>query len=346
MQGKKDIQISDLHCRTDSGKQDLFFSLVDNFNTLYTSNSAEVVEKFYDEVGYRDYLVEWMAQRPHGIDKIIEVEGDKSIVVVIPTRNFNGKNASVCRDVIFKGYQIIFVESGSHNDYYFNFAHNVNVGLKQALKYEPNWIIYSNDDMVYIDPPEVLRSELNNVKRDADIVYTIPPGNYHSYEISINRYNKFARFLSVYGKKFNFLLRGYQIKILEIDFKFGSNIVCDSRKTSLRKIIYNYIGNLRITSSFGIFSHRLVKSLGGSLFDEVFINGYEDIELGIRLEVMEVKKAFINYRIEGLIGTSLGKLGRSKLRSFRDIANKAYFNYKLEKKGLSDDDITEITGTK
>ncbi|MEM3860085.1 MAG: hypothetical protein QW478_11905 [Candidatus Micrarchaeaceae archaeon] len=82
-----------------------------------------------------------MKERPKGRAEIIEVEGDKEIIVVIPTADFNGKYAKECRENIFKGLHIIFVESGFPKDPYFNYAHNCNVGIKKAMEYNPKWIV-------------------------------------------------------------------------------------------------------------------------------------------------------------------------------------------------------------
>ena len=44
-----------------------------------------------------------MRERPKGVANIHEFEGDKDIIVVIPTADFNGKYAKECRENIFKG---------------------------------------------------------------------------------------------------------------------------------------------------------------------------------------------------------------------------------------------------
>ncbi|WP_077076265.1 hypothetical protein [Cuniculiplasma divulgatum] len=92
-----------------------------------------------------------MRERPKGFSTIHEVEREKDIVVVIPTADFNGKFAIDCRESIFKGLHIIFVESSGRGDFYFSIAHNFNIGIKKAMKYNPKWVVVSNDDMHKID---------------------------------------------------------------------------------------------------------------------------------------------------------------------------------------------------
>ncbi|MGC8567588.1 MAG: hypothetical protein ACP5M8_08110 [Caldisphaera sp.] len=139
----------------------LFFSLMDHLNNLFTSNDPEDILKFYDYFDDRDQLIKWMRERPKGNYRIVEFNKENNeIIVVIPTMDVNGKFALNCRNEIFKGLHIIFVESG-HSNYYFNYAHNCNAGIKKAMEYNPKWILLSNDDMYKIYDIEILIKELN-----------------------------------------------------------------------------------------------------------------------------------------------------------------------------------------
>ena len=113
-----------------------------------------------------------MKERPKGTAYIHEVEGNKVIVVVIPTADFNGKYARECRENIFKGLHLIFVESAGIPDPYFNYAHNCNIGISKAMEYNPKWVILSNDDMKKIDDVEVLVRSLKSLEGAVDIVFT------------------------------------------------------------------------------------------------------------------------------------------------------------------------------
>jgi len=151
----------------DTNNAPLFFSIVDYRNNVFTSNDPKKTIEFYDGFHSRDELIEWMRERPKGVSYIHEVEGDKDIIVVIPTADFNGKYARECRDNIFKGLHMVFVESGGRGDFYFNMAYNVNVGVKRAIDYNPKWIIVSNDDIYKI---HVIRAIIELEHHDVNII--------------------------------------------------------------------------------------------------------------------------------------------------------------------------------
>ena len=111
--GKNDSQ-----CPVQDGCSVSFFSLVDYRNNYFTSDNPDKILEFYNGFETREQLIRWMKERPKGVSNIHVVEGDKDITVVIPTVDFNGKYAKECRESIFKGLCIIFVESGI--DFYFN----------------------------------------------------------------------------------------------------------------------------------------------------------------------------------------------------------------------------------
>jgi hypothetical protein len=88
------------------------------------SNDPGDILRFYDFFESRDQLIKWMRERPKGNYRIVEFNKENNdIIVVIPTMDVNVKLAKTCREEIFKGLHIIFVESGVGN-YYFNYAYN------------------------------------------------------------------------------------------------------------------------------------------------------------------------------------------------------------------------------
>jgi len=316
--GEPDIYISRKRCPFEKPeKEELFFSLMDYRNNLFTSNDPNKIIEFYDGFENRDELVEWMRERPKGASYIYEVEGNKDIIVVIPTADFNGKYAKECRENIFKGLHMIFVESGEIPDPYFNGAHNVNVGIKRALKYSPKWIIYSGDDMYKIDDVDVLKELLKIDPAKVDIVFPVQ-GNYHTLPMYIGKKNfvyELYRFLSDYQvwhlyRKFNikyfYAFHNYKSKVVFKKIR-GTDFIC--------------------TVAFGIFSANYVRKKNGIIFDETFINEHEDLDLSFRLLLSGANVHRINYRIGAYKGSSLG-MGRD--RGLRQVAGRAYFNYKFE----------------
>ena len=173
-------------CPLDKSKVPIFFSLVDYRNNYFTSDDPRKIIEFYNSFENRDQLIQWMKERPKGVATIHEVEGDRDIIVVIPTADFNGNFAKECRNNIFKGLHMVFVESAEIPDPYFNGAHNVNIGIKKAMEYNPKWIVFSGDDMVKVDDNAVLKRGLNNLDNEKiGLVYAYPPSDYHSLKNAV-----------------------------------------------------------------------------------------------------------------------------------------------------------------
>lgn len=261
-----------------------------------------------------------MQERPKGIPYVHEVEGNKDIIVVIPTANYNGKYAKACREEIFSGLHIIFVESGGSNDFYFNSAHYVNVGIKKAMEYNPKWIIYSGDDVYKIDDVNILIDELNKMEpTKLNAVFT-SPSDYHSHPVRMARPN-FLFYIYFFITNED-MFRNFR-KIIK---KNNLNIIYDQvpfdRKISyLFKKGYDFINY----ESFGIFSYGYIQSVNGELFDETFINAGEDVDVSLKLSLEPNKIGMINYKIGNYIG---GTLGNSVQRALRTHAGRVYLNYK------------------
>ena len=307
-----------------------FFSLVDYRNNYFISNDPNKIIEFYNDFENGDQLIQWMRERPKGIAAIHEVEGDKEIIVVIPTADFNEKYAKECRDNIFKGLHIIFVESGEVPDPYFNYAHNVNVGIKKAMEYNPKWIVVSNDDMYKVDDIKKLRSELNNVPTDVDVVYAVSPEQRFSVECYLGIPTIFYLFVNLFRGKFGLLRRIKKSIIPKIeivsDFYAGSGITRKIVKLFLIRPVKNSHEFLHI-SSFGIFSGIFIRDNKSLLYDETYTNENEDIDLSYRINSGKAKTCKINYEIGDLVS---GSFRKEEDRFLRGIAGKAYFYEKTK----------------
>ena len=310
-------------------KIDPFLSTTWCRDRLFTSEDHGSILRFYDTFRSRDDIIEWMIERPKGRTEIIEVEGDKEEIVVISTADYEGRFSRECRENIFKGMHIIFVESGSPKDPYFNYSHSCNVGIKAALKYNPRWIVLSNDDMVKIDGPDVLLKELR--KKDPErlsSLFTRPTG-YHSFPICIGVPR------SVIGRtvEYFYLLSrrnmntGIFIKTGKLSRKFGARWVFASRSEIFKRLFYRETRCYILTSDFSIFSGRWAKSIDGDAFDEAYINGVEDWELSLRICRDRTSYDFIDYEIGDLTGSSIGDYWGS--RNLREVANMVYFDDKI-----------------
>jgi hypothetical protein len=265
-----------------------------------------------------------MKERPKGVATINEVEGEKDVIVVIPTVDINGKYASDCKESIFKGLHIVFVESGGREDFYFNLAHNYNVGIKKAMEYNPKWVVVSNDDMHIGDGIDVLKTQLLKLDEGiADSVFLKPQSDYYSVPMVISRITKLRNFIY-------FLLRGKWNKQRMFEKKFHIKYIGLMKENLARKYLYKDKLEFINFISFGILSINTILttiSRDGFVFDETFINNSEDGYLSIRLALNKKKNFFINFRIMPEKGGSLGSGGS---RIYRDMAGAVYLSKKME----------------
>ena len=333
---QKPINLEGLTCDSKRINDALFFSLVDYRNNYFTSNEPNKIIEFYKGFENKEQLIDWMVERPKGVPIINEVEGSNDIVVVIPTSDIDGKFARECKENIFKGLHIIFVRSGGGSDFYFNFAHYVNSGIKKAMEYNLKWVVFSGDDMNKLDDVSVLEKELKNIlNSDFSMLLANPhkKGLYVSKDMAViqikgalklfrkklHSWIELPKELPRYTKKINFHFTEYDPN----SFKFH-----------LRKFFLGYklilFSNM---NAFGILSGEFLKNFKEGVFDETFINGFEDIDLSLKLELMD-KFDYIKYNIAGYEGSTLGNKNdpvKFRSRHLRDIANYIYINYKLLK---------------
>jgi len=298
---------------------ELFFTLMDHLNNLFMSNDPKDILRFYDYFENRDQLIKWMMERPKGNYRIVEFNKDENdIIVVIPAIDANGKFAKTCMDDIFKGLHIIFVESGIGN-YYFNYAHNCNAGIKKALGYNPKWIILSNDDMYKIDDVEILKKELLKIDhKDYDVIF-IQPSKFHSVPDNIGKEN----ILRKIGLTLIFKRRMQK----RIERKFKVTLFPAPIHSYLRffyKPGYRYIQFV----DFCIFSSSFTREKDGKLFNEDFINCGEDNDLSLKISLKRDRYTFINYKIGDYMGQSLGS---DILRKLRNEAGIVLLNYMIDK---------------
>ena len=289
---------------------------LDELNRLFTSKNVDDVIKFYDHFDTPEQLIEWMKNRPSAPMKIYEVEGNKDIVIVIPTANHEGELAKNCANNIFKGQQIIFIES---NGPFFNYARSCNYGLKYALKYNPKWIILSNDDVLDLGGANYFFQKLS--QQNYDII--TPKQNYRGHF-----YPSFVAKQTIFLKLF-YILTGRKY-ILNLFSKFNVTY----RTPALKKgclnllkynLLYKKVVRIPTNTAFTIFSSSFV-ARKDKVLDETCINAGE--ELSLWLDNLDTKFGYLDLPILDKIGTTLGN---STTRSFRDFTGLIYFNYKFRR---------------
>ncbi len=309
---------SKLLCKFSGELEPLFFSLVDYRNKLFTSNDPNKIFEFYDGFKDCDQLIRWMKERPNGAHTIYEVEGNKDVIVVIPTIDFNGRYAKECRNNIFRDIHIVFVESGEGN-YYFNYAHNVNDGVRKAMEYNPKWIVVSNDDVYKIDDVNILTSALQHLDNNIfHLVFPLPPGEFHTLTQNIGTPRRFRNFILYF--------RNATRQKLDVESKFGIKVVTWREwYRYFSYFIYKKIKSFPITLAFTIISPYFIRSNDGILFDETYINGFEDVDISFYFSEHTQNVGWINYRIGDFIASSIGT---GEFRVLTDRANAAYFQSK------------------
>lgn len=286
----------------------------------FNSNDIKTLLDFYSTFSDRKELVKWVRSIPKSTPKIQKAGNeDSQIAVIIPTPTLLHPLAINCQNNIFNDLNIIF---SIDNSVLFNLSHSYNHGAK-VLSKEPNveWVIFSNVDMFQIDQPTILQNELTKLNGQVKLSYAKEDGS-HSYQVRIGEYT--------YLRKILFNLFGKTRKIrsnLENKFSIHMNAE-DVRSFFFRNFVTN-AKNLLNFGDFFIFSIDLLKNFHYEPFDEMYLNGMEDIDLSLRLfsELTKDEIVGINYRIGSM---ESGVRGRGLERIFRSIPSLAYFNEKLE----------------
>ena len=294
---------------------DTDINLIDFRNSLFMSEKKTDLLEFYNSFENKEQIIEWMKNRPKGNTNLVEVEGSKNIVVVIPTMD---SNSSLSQNVkyIYHNLQIIFVESG-YNNKYFNYADSCNIGIKKASEYNPDWIIISNDDMILKDGVEVLINEINkNNPNTYDVLYTLD-SNYHSIPSYVCKLTPIFLFLQkIINPDYGNLLKKFEVNNgLIIETLFNKDNTFKKIKFSLLKNVLTKKVSARfvLNGSFAIIGKN-VFGQKSKLFDDTYINHNEDVDLCLSLLNGKNRYNIINYDINEKVGTSLGYGEQRKLR--------------------------------
>ncbi|GAB6946699.1 hypothetical protein JCM16161A_08290 [Vulcanisaeta sp. JCM 16161] len=296
---------------------------------LYNSDRIKDLVSFYEKLRDINDALEWVKRRPRAEPRIYEVPGDTEIVVIVPTADHDGIYARNIKE-IFRGLHIIFVESRGP---YFSYSYSCNAGFKYALKkYKPKWFILSNDDMIMEDPPDKIKQELSVInERNIATVFTNPPGIYHSIPSYLIQFKKpyellYSLYISSSCKcKIPNFYQKFHIRYGAGVFIKGSLFNKIISSIALSNIAVKRIKKYLLIGSFGIFSRYFVEKYNGNIFDNNYLVTYQDFDLSINIAENE-KYDFINYKIQDIIG---GTLGTGPLRSLKSLIDIITFNYKI-----------------
>ncbi len=234
----------------------------------------------------------------------------------------NGKYVRECRENIFKGLHIVFVESGGKGDFYFNYEHNCNVGIKKAMEYNPKWIVISNDDMEKVDDIKKLTEKLMSLP------YVNPHPIYSEDRKNSTNVVKLGSSTFIRNSLYYIATR-YTRNIISFERKFGIRCL-----VALSSFPYNLFFRVKhifpAIGDFAICSSELFK-LHPVPFDETFINGGGDIDFLLSIYLKSHTYSAINFKFKSIGGGVLGKKGRM----LKDVLNLSYLNHKIDKLCLS-----------
>lgn len=316
--------------------------------SMFLSSRPRDIFNFYRQFETLEQLFGWMKDRPAAPMRIVEEEPrnelTQDLVVVIPTTNTEGPESDNCRKNVFRGLRIIYVESGGPH---FNVCRSVNQGVRRALRYNPQWIVISADDVVHADSPERLVGELSGREPEGyDALYAHPPAFYHSYPGTFGRESRL-------GQLFRSLAQYRNVDGYRVLSRFGAHswlhipdyhALFDnpesgytegterSRPLILPGILrmYRHLMHQRFSlveiRSFAILSGCFASEVDGMIFDETYGNSAGDIDLSVRLAKRN-RLGHVRYRVKFLIGHSLGI---DRARKLRDFAGDMLLDYKLK----------------
>ncbi len=309
-----------------------FLNTIDLLNSIFVSDKCEDILEFYELFNTREELIQWLKKRPKGQVTIHEIDGEKDIIVVIPTKDFYGKFAKECREHIFNGFHMIFVESGP--DPYFTYAYSSNVGIKKALEYNPKWIIVTNDDILSSDTSEKLKEEILKDENKTKWLLLPKNSNQSGKLYSIVEFNIFGRLISrillhIRNLVLKYINRNF-LTIRYLNDKFRNNyFIRPVKKNDFLRILFKEIYRYYNFEAFAIFSADYIMRKF-PIFDETFINAHCD-QFASMDKNLQNHIGWINYNVNGIGGVSLGYNLQRRLRS---IAATSYLNYLIEKEHL------------
>jgi hypothetical protein len=315
----------------------------EQLESLWSSGTIEGLLKFYSLIREPEQLFRFSRNRPAANTRLIRYnwDFDKRIIFVVPTADF--KHMPVRIPNLFSGIPILFVESSGQ---FFNYSRSVNRGISEALKFNPDWIILSNDDVWPLRPLNRLTEQLSKVS--SEVIPAILPSGSHA-----TPYVMFPFAMKMVAAKLLYSLSTDSAKRF-LGLKISKNI------NNLRFHLLQQYGVSRIPFSLptlidaGFYSkinpqiHRKIYIVGGDFiifprsvaklarFDETFINGGEDHDLGMQFFPAD-RVQFLNYTIESIGGATLSPTRRSKdIMALKDVLNLTYLYYKwkIRKQGI------------
>ena len=313
---------------------------------LWNSQEPSDVLRFYMANQNVDDLVRFSRARPRAAIHVTEIRpsAKSQVVVVIPVANLEDP---YLKNLAFdlRPLPIVVVQS---NGQFFNYATSINRGIAKALESNPTWIVVMNSDMFVRDSAETLVDLLSEVHADVAIARTIhetsgaritvsnlgwdtlvgafrslrhleiPPVSWliPSFERKYGVHNRVT-----YGKPSSneegwSLVHGSHSKRFPLQYLWEGPY---RHMKTLRGPFQNFGG-------FGIFKHDLIEE---NLLDEIYINGFEDLDLAYRLAQSRKHTSVIDFHVGRYGSLLLSPNSKADvLRRLRNILGLSYFAQK------------------
>jgi GT2 family glycosyltransferase len=210
---------------------------------------------------------------------IVEIGGNNEIIIITPTRDIKSKLAvDFINTIKSKSYynpRIVLIESSGIE---FHFSRNMNMGINEALKYNPKYIALSNDD---VRPMEMYWDyKLINRIVEKQLAYVSPLFINSNGEINGPLINMPPYLGVLFSTTFYPLIPQFTFPFIRKINSLLSNKKYNIHDSSMFPGIIN-------TQPFSIFHSDILKKVKG--FSEDFLNGCEDFELALRINLLGFK---------------------------------------------------------
>lgn len=328
-------------------KNDVFFlSLATYKNDLFMSKNPSKILEFYTSFNNVQEIITWLKERPRGRAEIFEVDGDNDVIVVIPTADHNNEHSIRCKNEIFHGMRIIFVESANFGDPYFSFSHNCNIGIKKALEYNPKYIVWTNDDMLKIDDSKKLHFEVLNILDKNPKAVFAKMNHQVSTPVRIIKFNLLGKLLlkiikhsklykSITNNKTKYIpfvgVSNLRSKIIErylklsLYTKFKTSFFLSHSNFAITSVLFKGVYDFNNFDAFGILQADYIRNQG-EVFDENLIVQHADQDLSLRYGLRSDEISWIDYSIEGIGRATIKDNADERLRN---IIADIYIDYKI-----------------
>ena len=313
---------------------------------LYYHGTVSDLTVFYNHFHSIEELLEFFRSLPKGPVHLhqFNVADSVNVICVVPTPDVKDENTVK----FIKGMSPISIVAVESSGPFFNFAHSMNIGIEEALKKQPKWIILSNND---ISPATSTSNLIRVLETDSDNDILIPRISYlediprHSfveiYKQSLmarliyeNTPAKISKMLPVYLQAhFVFAHLPLYANGKFVSYNLSQEYSSESKLLSAFLNVASFVGKwsgTKLIETRNVQPISIVSSkvLQVERFDETFSSGGEDLDLSIRLKLRNYRLGLTDITFKTPGGASLNK---GIMRMYRNtIPEIAILGWKLK----------------